>query len=211
MFKKRFLVLTATAMVAALGCHSGSESPTDLASLIGVPLETGPSGEAPVKIELQSEAIAEDGSIGLRYTCDGRNISPPLSWSGVPEGTAALVLLIDDPDPPQGTFSHWVVLNLPPDLDRLEADIPYGDQITSLEGKEGIQASQGVNGFHNLGYDGPCPPEGVLHRYVIHLYAIDEPLELTGPATRERVLEAIQGHVLGKGRLTGSFIRSQAG
>lgn len=210
MFTKQLTFLAAVALVAAAGCHSRVETSVALKGLEGVASEAETT-TSPAEIELRSEAVAEDGTFASRFTCDGRNISPPLSWSGVPEGTAALALMIDDPDAKHGTFAHWVVFNLPPDLDRLPEAVPADTPIGTVVGATEIEPIQGINGFHNAGYDGPCPPEGAAHRYVFHLYALDEPLKLDASATREEVLDALEGHVLGDGRLTATYSRSQAG
>ncbi len=210
MFTKRIAILAAAALVTAAGCYSRNEPTTSLRGLGNVVSEAE-TVAAPAVIDLRSEAVRENGTIPSRFTCDGRNVSPPLNWSAVPEGTAALALIVDDPDAPRGTFAHWVVFNLPPDLNGLSEAVEPGSALGSVAGAGASEPVQGTNGFNNVGYDGPCPPEGSTHRYVFHLYALDQPLNFDSSATREQMLEAIEGHVLGEGRLTVSYSRSQAG
>ena len=150
-------------------------------------------------IDLKSPAFEEGSAIPTRYTCDGQDISPPLSWSSVPDDTRSLALVTYDPDAPGGTFVHWVLFNLPPDARELAEDIP--DQETLPSG-----AAQGVNGFGKVGYMGPCPPSGT-HRYFFEIYALDTTLDLGAGTTREDLDGAIQGHVLAEGRLMGTYQR----
>jgi Raf kinase inhibitor-like YbhB/YbcL family protein len=150
-------------------------------------------------IELSSTAFDSGGAIPTRYTCDGMDVSPPLQWSSIPEGTRSLALVADDPDAPGGTFVHWVIYNLPPDARRLPEAVP---QRQSLQGG----AAQGVNGAGTVGYTGPCPPSGT-HRYYFMVYALDTELDLGGGATREGLVNAMKEHVLAAGRLMGTYRR----
>ncbi len=152
-----------------------------------------------MKLEIRSMAFEEGGSIPRKYTCDGANISPPLSWTQPPEGTKSLVLICDDPDAPMGTWVHWVLYGLSPDTLKLPEDIP--DKKEVLGG-----AKQGTNDFRRIGYGGPCPPGGT-HRYYFKLYAIDSEPGLGAGATKKEVLESIEGHVLAEGQLMGRYSR----
>jgi Raf kinase inhibitor-like YbhB/YbcL family protein len=151
-------------------------------------------------IELTSPAFKEGEPIPQQYTDDGKNVSPPLQWSGVPQGTRSLVLIADDPDAPRGVWVHWVVFNLPPDTHELaeaqpaEATLPGG-------------ARQGKNDFGNLGYGGPAPPRGKPHRYFFKLYALDTSLDLPAGATKDQVVAAAKGHVLAEGQFMGKYGR----
>ncbi len=150
-------------------------------------------------IEVTSTAFEEGGAIPVRYTCDGLDVSPPLSWSSPPEGTRSVTLIAEDPDAPSGTFAHWVIYNLPPDTRRLPEDVPNRRSLPS-------GALQGTNGAGSIGYTGPCPPGGT-HRYFFELYALDTELDLGAGATREEVVGAMEGHVLAEGRLLGTYQR----
>ncbi len=150
-------------------------------------------------IQIQSSAFPEGGTIPKQYTCDGRDISPPLSWTGVPEGAKSLALICDDPDAPRTTWVHWVLFNLPPQTKELPEAVPPRE--TSPAG--GIH---GKNDFRKLGYGGPCPPSGT-HRYLFKLYALDAELKLPAGATKDQVVHTMEAHILAEGRLTGKYSR----
>ncbi len=151
-------------------------------------------------LSISSQAFQEGESIPARYTCEGDDVSPPLRWDEPSQGTRSLALIMDDPDAPVGVFTHWVILNIPPDSRGLpealatEAELPGG-------------ARQGKNDFGRTGYGGPCPPPGRPHRYRFTLYALDQPLELKAGASKKQVLEAMSGHILAQGQLTGTYQR----
>jgi hypothetical protein len=151
-------------------------------------------------MSIRSSAFTDGKRIPKDYTCDGHDVSPPLEWSGVPEGTKSLALVCDDPDAPMGAFTHWVLWGLAPDATilpksvRLDTPLPGG-------------ARQGMNGFHHIGYGGPCPPPGKPHRYYFKLYALDtviNPPESAGKGALER---AMDGHVLDEAQLMGRYGR----
>jgi Raf kinase inhibitor-like YbhB/YbcL family protein len=150
-------------------------------------------------IEVRSSAFEDGDAIPTRYTCDGLDVSPPLSCGSVPDETQSLALIAEDPDAPRGTFVHWVIYNLPPDTRRLPEDIP--NQPTLRSG-----AVQGVNGAGGVGYMGPCPPSGT-HRSSFNVYALDTGLDLGGRATKEDLRRAMEGHVIIEGRLMGTYQR----
>ena len=144
--------------------------------------------------KLSSTAFAEGADIPVRYTCDGDDISPRLTWSGVPDGARSLALVMDDPDAPRGTFTHWVVYDLPSDLTEL------------AEGS--TQGVQGRNSFGRTGYGGPCPPpRDDPHRYRFTLYALDVPKLALPEPTREELDRNTATHVLGTARLMGRYQR----
>lgn len=162
-------------------------------------------------IKLSSSTFPDGGMIPKTFTCDGADRSPPLEWSGVPASARSLALICDDPDAPMGTWSHWVIFNLPPETKMLKEGIPPDESIALIEGSESpTRARQGQNDFKKIGYGGPCPPGGT-HRYFFRLYALDSELKLTSPATRADVLRAIQGHILAEGRLMGRYQRGSKG
>jgi Raf kinase inhibitor-like YbhB/YbcL family protein len=154
---------------------------------------------AKMAIEVTSSAFEDGEGIPTRYTCDGLDVSPPLSWGSVPDGTRSLTLIADDPDAPGGTFVHWVIYDLPPDTRGLPEDVPTQQTLPS-------GAAQGVNGAGSIGYMGPCPPSGT-HRYFFKVYALDTELGLGGGATKEEVLDAMEGHVVAEGQLMGTYRR----
>ena len=149
-------------------------------------------------LSITSTAFAQGQPIPATYSCDGKSVSPPLSWSGAPAGTQSFALIMDDPDAPLGTFVHWVIYNIPasagglPEAFSKDARLPDG-------------TLQGSNGAGRVGYTGPCPPGGT-HRYFFKLYALDTTLEISG-ASKDQLLQAMQGHVLAQGELMGTFTR----
>jgi Raf kinase inhibitor-like YbhB/YbcL family protein len=165
-------------------------------------------------IALHCAAFDMDGAIPKMFTCDGEDRSPPLGWSGVPESARTLALICDDPDAPAGTFSHWVVFNLSPQVKGLKEAVPAQDTIPTEKtvvaesaAKDVAPPRQGKNDFGKTGYGGPCPPSGT-HHYVFRLYALDTSLDLKATASRADVLKALQNHILAEGRLTGQYARS---
>jgi len=172
-----------------------------------------PDAPGRLSIALHSSEFADDGKIPKAYTCDGSDHSPPLEWSGVPESSRALALICDDPDAPGGTWSHWVVFNLPSHVKGLKEGIPADDTISTEKmvgadaaAKALLSARQGKNDFGRTGYGGPCPPRGT-HRYFFRLYALDASLDLGATATRADVLKALKEHILAEGRLMGRYER----
>jgi Raf kinase inhibitor-like YbhB/YbcL family protein len=155
-------------------------------------------------LRVQSSAFAEGGEIPKPFTCDGKYISPPLAWSGVPEATRSLALICEDPDAPGGTFTHWVLFGLSPGAKELPEGVPAESRVKVGSGEE--SGAQGKNDFGNLGYGGPCPPKG-RHRYIFRLYSLDMVPNLEPGASRAQLLEAIKGHVTAEGRLTGTYTR----
>ncbi len=157
---------------------------------------------ATTTLSITSPAFGQGGRIPSKYTCDGeRTLSPALAFSGVPEGTKTLALIMDDPDVPkavrpEGVFDHWALFNIPPTA----AGIPEGGSL-------GVA---GANGAGNNAYTGPCPPpqyEPSEHRYIFTLYALDAKLPLAAGVSKQDVLRAMEGHVIGKAELIGKYKR----
>jgi Raf kinase inhibitor-like YbhB/YbcL family protein len=154
-----------------------------------------------MSLTLESTAFIHNDDIPSRYTCDGDDISPPLQWSGVPQGTESLVLIVDDPDAPdpaapRRVWVHWILYNLPAGADPLpeavaDDDLPPGTQ-------------QGLNDWNRTGYGGPCPPIG-RHRYFHKLYALDTVLPDLGTPTKARLEQAMKGHILASVELIGTY------
>jgi hypothetical protein len=175
-----------------------------LVAIVGVFLTTGSVMRPPPKsaqMQLTSPAFKEGQPIPSLYTCDGKNISPPLEWSGAPFATESFVVIVDDPDSPSGVWTHWVVFDLGADISELgEAT----EKSKTLAGN----AKQGSNSFKNIGYGGPCPPSGKPHRYFFNIYALDAMLDGVNPgATRSEVEAAMEKHILAHGQLMGTYLR----
>ena len=150
---------------------------------------------------LASPAIPPNGEIPAQYTCDGADISPPLSWSDVPAGTGSLVLVVEDPDAPSGTFQHWAVFDIPPASRGLDAGYSVNQPVAALH--------QARNDFGKTGYSGPCPPKGAgAHHYHFRLLAISRPtLDLRAPPAALDVLRAAQPYVIQQTELVGTYHR----
>ena len=149
---------------------------------------------------LKSSAFENDAEIPARYTCKGDDVSPPLNWEGVPGAARSLVLIVDDPDAPdprapKTVWVHWVLYNIPPDINNL------AEHITSATLPPGV--IEGINDWQRLGYGGPCPPIG-RHRYFHKLYALDNVLEGLNQPTKADVEAAMQGHIIGQVELIGT-------
>ena len=144
--------------------------------------------------ELKSADFAPGGPIPKPFTCDGAGRSPALRVDGVPQGAKSLVLIMDDPDAPKGTFTHWLMWNLPPDLREI------------IAGSIPREAIQGKNGAGKVGYTPPCPPSGE-HRYYFRLYALDIPVRLASGATRNDLEKAMKGHVQKETQIMGRYAR----
>ena len=157
-----------------------------------------PSVAPEIVLVVSSPAFEEGGQIPEEYTCDGSDISPLLNWNEPPASTRSLTLIMDDPDAPGGVFTHWVIFNLPAGSTQLLEAVPTDPELPS-------GALQGNNDLGRIGYGGPCPPSGNPHRYRFTLYAVDEVLELSPGASKSQVLQALEGHVLAQGRLTGTY------
>ncbi|HOK26531.1 MAG TPA: YbhB/YbcL family Raf kinase inhibitor-like protein [Bacteroidales bacterium] len=151
-------------------------------------------------MEIKSPAFKEGELIPSRHTCDGHDVSPPLEWSGAPAETRSFALISDDPDAPVGTWVHWVIFNIPANVNKLEENIPKKEVLSN-------GARQGRNDFGRIGYGGPCPPGGT-HRYYFKLYALDRELDLKAGSTKRDLLKAMEGHVLAEAHLMGRYRRS---
>lgn len=152
-----------------------------------------------MEIKVTSPVFKDGEMIPRKYTCDGQEVSPALSWSGLPSGTKSVALISDDPDAPAGTWVHWVIFNIPPGENGLPEGVPSKEVLPN-------GAGQGINDSHKIGYDAPCPPSGT-HRYYFKVYALDQTLNLQAGATKKALLTAMNGHILGQGQLTGKYKR----
>jgi len=160
---------------------------------------SGQKGGRKMEIKITSSAFEDGALIPAKYTCDGEDVSPPLQWEAVPEGTKSIALISDDPDAPVGTWIHWVLYNLPAEVKELAEAVPADETLPG-------GARQGTTDFGRIGYGGPCPPSGT-HRYFFKIYALDTDVDLPRGADKSELREAMQGHILGEGRLMGKYAR----
>jgi Raf kinase inhibitor-like YbhB/YbcL family protein len=151
-------------------------------------------------IQITSPAFTEGNPIPQKYTCDSVDISPPLAWTGIPTQAKSLALIVDDPDAPIGVWVHWLVFDMPPNLNGLLEGIAKTPTVAGI-------GTQGITDFRKPGYGGPCPPKGKPHRYFFRLYALDSPLNLPAETKRAEVDKAMQGHILSTGQLMGIYGR----
>lgn len=161
------------------------------------PADTETARTTPMNNEtliVRSPAFNDGQPIPSKYTCDGENMSPPLAIEQIPASTTSMVLVVDDPDAPSGTWDHWVVFNIPRSVTRIgEGEVPEG-------------SVQGRSSWDTSAYGGPCPPDGE-HRYIFTVYALSTSLRLGEEATKADVLDAMQGHILASGELQGTYTK----
>jgi Raf kinase inhibitor-like YbhB/YbcL family protein len=184
------LLLTLIAAASTNGCGGAD-----------IPIE--PKGGKAMTITVTSTAFEPSKSIPKKYSGDGDDVSPPLAWSKVPDGTKELALICDDPDAPMGTWTHWVLYKIPAGTTSLPEGLPREKTLKTPAG-----AAQGVNSWSsdNMGYRGPKPPSGT-HHYHFKLYALDAPVTLQPGADKKALLTAIKDHVLADGELIGTYAR----
>lgn len=144
-------------------------------------------------MQVISSAFKPGEAIPSIYTCDGMDLSPPLTFKGVSKGAKSLALIVDDPDAPVGTWVHWVVWNMDPSI----GEISQGEEIVGEKGK---------NDFGRLNYGGPCPPRGT-HRYYFKLYALDKRLNLKEGSSKKELEKAMEGHIIEEAQLMGIYSR----
>ena len=150
-------------------------------------------------MKLTSSAFADGATIPRRYTADGENLSPPLTWNEGPPGTKGYALVCEDPDAPSGFFVHWLVWDIAPMNRELRENLPKAGETNGV--------LQGENGFGRIGWGGPSPPRGKPHRYVFRLYAVDEKPPIGAGATRDELEDALEGHVLAEAMVIGMYGR----
>ena len=179
------------------------------AALAVITLTLGQCGAAPTDIKpklrvstmrISSSAFQEGERIPRQYTGDGQDVSPPLTWTGLPEQCKGLALICDDPDAPVGTWVHWVAYDLPVPSEGLKEAVPKEPELPD-------GSKQGVNSWRKTGYGGPAPPPGKAHRYFFKLYALDAPLGLKPGATKEQLIAAMKDHLLAEAQLLGTYSR----
>lgn len=151
-------------------------------------------------ISISTDAFKEGETIPAEYACDGKDVSPLLSWKGVPAATKSIALVMDDPDAPGGTFVHWVIFNIPAAAQKMTKGVPKNETLAD-------GSHQGINDFGKVGYKGPCPPPGKPHRYYFKIYALDTVLNLQPGASKQQLENAMKGHILAYGELMGKYKR----
>ncbi len=184
------MIILVAAVAAYLMYYAGGRAPSNVDDLISKVSRT---------FILLSTAFENEEKIPRKYTCDGEDLSPPLTWSGAPPGTQSYALIVYDPDAPKGIFYHWLLYNIPPDLTSLPEGVPKGGETP--------YGLQGINDFGALGYGGPCPPPGSTHHYVFILLALDTKLGIGAGAAISDLLKALDGHVLAYAKLVGIYSR----
>ena len=162
-------------------------------------------GVMAMTLKITSPMFAQSEEIPSKYTCDGKDISPAIEWSGLPEGTRSIALIVDDPDAPDPaaprmTWVHWVLYNIPPSATGLP------EAVKSQDLPQGTK--EGLNDWKRTGYGGPCPPIG-RHRYFHKVYALDLVLPDLGKPTKKDLEKAMEGHILAKTELVGTYKRSR--
>jgi hypothetical protein len=163
-------------------------------------IEGGVMADSAASFAIISTAFPNGAQVPRRYTCDGADLSPAFAWHGAPDGTQSLALIADDPDAPGGTWTHWLLWNIPAKATLLPEDQP---KVESLDNG----ARQGSNDFRRIGYGGPCPPPGKPHRYFFKLYALDARLDLKAGASRSDLELALKPHVLAQAQWIGTYGR----
>jgi Raf kinase inhibitor-like YbhB/YbcL family protein len=153
-------------------------------------------------MEITSSAFQPGGAIPARYTCEGEDVSPEFSWTGIPAEAKSLVLIVHDPDAPKANgFTHWVLFNIPPNLTRIEENVSKHTAVTAI-------GTQGKNDAGRIGYMGPCPPSGT-HRYFARLYALREKLNLEPGASYEDVKSAINQYLIEQTEVMGTYAKQK--
>jgi len=181
----------------------GKSVPGYLVAVLALTLASGVEAHAATgapSMTLTSSAFTNGGTIPTEFTCSGVDVSPPLSWSGIPAGTESLALTVIDPDAPVKPFTHWVIFDMPAAATALPRAVPLAKELPD-------GSRQGRNDFHNNGYSGPCPPPGPAHHYHFTVLALDTVLGLPGGIAQPAFADSIQGHILASGELIGLFGR----
>jgi Raf kinase inhibitor-like YbhB/YbcL family protein len=153
-----------------------------------------------IEMTIISPAFGEGEAIPIKYTCDGEDTSPALVWSNPPEGALSLVIIVDDPDAPGKVFTHWLVYNLSSDIRELAEGVPVGTEFED-------DILQGKNDFGTYGYSGPCPPSGETHQYRFTIYALDKKLDVKAGIVKNKLLDAINNHIIASGQFTANYTR----
>ena len=195
----RLLIAFATGVFLLPACFANdatqlADTPTPIQVSTGM-VESGAS------FELTSAAFGQGEPIPLKYSCEGEDVSPPLAWGDPPAETQSLALILDDPDAPGGTWDHWILFNISPDLRELQENLPVTGKNQDPEA-----IFVGNNSWGRPDYGGPCPPSGT-HRYFFKLYALDTTINLLPGATKGELLNSMEGHILAEDELMGTYTK----
>ena len=169
-----------------------------------VPAPSPAAKAVTAEFHLTSPAFRDGESIPVQYTADGQGLSPQLDWAGAPAGTKEMALIMDDPDAPSGTFTHWVIYATPLKATSLSEGVPNAETVPPTGGLK-----QGSNSAGTIGYFPPSPPPGKVHHYVFRLYALDAPVNLPPNARADELRKAMSGHTLATAELTGTYQRTR--
>jgi len=191
--KRKNLILSIILIVLMFAFASGT--PKEMPESKSNVAQTTENKGDEMSFEISSSGFSNGEKIPVKFTCEGQNISPALSWKNPPSGTAEFALICDDPDAPAGVWSHWLLYNIPPETNSI------------AEGERNLQGTQGVTDFGRARYDGPCPPRGKPHRYFFTIYALDKKLGLPKDLDRASLLKSVEGHILAKAQVIGIFSR----
>lgn len=162
--------------------------------------------DRPKMITIWSDTFRTGDKIPSKYTCEGKDLSPHLSWAGEPKGTKSFAIFMQDYDAPRGIFTHWIIYNIPPNIRSLPEGISKIPTIESWPFKVNF-GSQGINDFGTIGYGGPCPPPGKPHRYFFKIYALDKNLALPAGEAEIEIERNMRTHILATGELIGIYGR----
>lgn len=205
---RRLMALSIVLTALPLACGGDDDTPAETRqrspTFGAAPAQTPAATDGTVGLSLTSEAFAADEAIPSRFTCDGDDISPPLAWEGVPDEARSFVMIVTDPDAPGGEFVHWLIYNIRSSVRELPESVEKSESPAAAGG-----GLQGRNDLGDLGYGGPCPPEGESHRYDFRLYALDSLIDVGPDPSRDDVLAAIEGRMLALTTLTGTYERPQ--
>lgn len=157
--------------------------------------------EIKMEINIESRNFEEGGFIPSKYTCDGENISPQLSWTCSVEGVKTYAIIVEDPDVPGGDFTHWIVYNIPSWINSMMENTTPAKNIPD-------EILMGTNDFGRIGYGGPCPPSGI-HRYFFRIYGLNTAVHLDSGAMKKEVMKKIEGHIIARGELMGKYQRQR--
>lgn len=194
---KRLVPMLVVALaVVSCGGADEPEAATSLATTTTTEQPLPTAGPEPGPLEISSPAFEAGADVPVRFTCDGNDISPPLEISGIPSPAMSLALIVDDPDAPTGTWTHWVVYGIPVE----------GSELTIPE-ETGPEGTRGANSWNVTGYGGPCPPEGEQHRYIFEVFALDMELPIPDGASSSELRNSIEDHVLDQAELTALYER----
>lgn len=197
-------ILSAAIVVAVVAlCPPGADGANAEKDDAGAKKEAPRGNAQPAKIKVTSPKMSEGKTVAKDFTGDGKDVSPPIAWSGVPKGTVELALICDDPDAPtKDPWVHWLVYNIPASMNGLPEGVPTDAELDDPKKHKGLVGlRQGLTGWRKPGYRGPAPPPGKDHHYHFTVYALDAKLNLKAGLSKEQLVKAMDGHIIGKGEL----------